>query len=114
MADERVVVFDARADLWAAVAEGIVQSSDLSPSGKFRPALRPQAPLADHRLLPFQRQKTPVVPPPLRTVSPIRRRSSDAATQTDACDDVAVLKRRLKLTLASLRAVVADKENLAQ
>ena len=71
------VVVDSRSDLWAAVAEGVVCSSDLSPSMRLRAsfsatALRPLREPEDWaahsaRLsagLPYASQLPPVVPPP--------------------------------------------------
>jgi len=65
--DERVVR-DSQSTLWAAVRDGVVDSTDLSPDGKLRPSFgtREWTEESARRLradTPFGRQVAPVVPP---------------------------------------------------
>ena len=64
----RPVPFDSHGDLWAAVNEGVIFSSDLDARFQFNPppmsAFSPRTPSPARVLLPYQRQLPPVSAPP--------------------------------------------------
>lgn len=57
---DKPVVRDSKSSLWTAVRDGLVSSSDLTPSGKLRPSLTP-TPIETCilPLPPFKRQQKP-------------------------------------------------------
>ena len=75
---EKPVIFDADSDLWRAVREGLVVSSDLSPSLRFKASPVSSA-FSSHSSLP---------PPTVSTSPPSFRagKARSVATQTDPDD----------------------------
>lgn len=93
--EERPVVFDPQAVLWAAVAEGCVRSSEISPSGKFKIGDSRYGPVVTdndpRKTTPLGMQNAPsfALQPPVRAVSPVharargRRDTRSVGVQTD-------------------------------
>lgn len=87
----RLVPFDPTADLWQAVREGLVESSDLSPNGKLRDSL-----------LDLPKENHP--PPQLRRCrSPQLGKKADASTQTHTSRENVLCE--IESLVAKLRAM---------
>jgi len=87
-ASRRLVPFDPSADLWAAVRDGLVESSDLSPNGKLRESL-----------LDFPKEN---LAPPKRCTSP-QKKTADASTQTQTSREGVLCE--IESLVAKLRAM---------
>jgi hypothetical protein len=85
----RLVPFDPTADLWQAVREGLVESSDLSPNGKLRDSL-----------LDLPKEN---LPPLRRCKSPQPGKKADASTQTHNSRESALSE--IESLVAKLRAM---------
>ena len=107
--DERPVIFDADSDLWSAVREGLVVSSDLSPSLRLKVTPVSSAFSGGSSL----------EPPTVSTSPPSFRGGGtrSVAIQTDPDDTEQALQQRLRLAdriielLAIYRHHEEDKEN---
>lgn len=96
-----IVVKDSGAILWCAVADGVVESIDLSPDGKLRPSLTSEGEWAKQTAanLPFNRQ----VPP----------KPSGGRPPLGDCKDVQLAILRAELRAEEIKRIASEKREKA-